>query len=289
MNVRKDSKDGNLDRIVSYPDSPDGLAYIRNTGILVYDIAARLADTSYSPSDILREYPILEAEDIGQAMAYAFREVLHFNRVINYDLRAPLMGISLTAELVLMHEEDKLTSATNAHLRAILESIRTSMYLLNKFRFFQLASYTLTPNDPVQVKFQDFLGGIDARTQRINSVQSGLPQEVSIPEELPPVSAHDLLFGALLALFDGSVLYEPHGKVTLNVTQISPMLVEVTVTHEASISTIGTKHVPWLLDHPLAAVARVIQLSGSELKITPAADHVKFTFQLPVWSENESV
>ena len=59
-----------LDRITFDPDVMGGKPCIRGLRVTVGTIVGLLA-TGHTPSDILRLYPYLEAEDINQALSYA--------------------------------------------------------------------------------------------------------------------------------------------------------------------------------------------------------------------------
>ena len=65
-----------LDRITSDPELCGGRPTIRGLRIRVTDILAMLA-AGASRSDILRDYPYLEDEDISAALEYAVRNSDH--------------------------------------------------------------------------------------------------------------------------------------------------------------------------------------------------------------------
>ena len=65
-----------LDRITSDPELCGGRPTIRGLRIRVTDILAMLA-AGASRSDILRDYPYLEDEDISAALEYAARNSDH--------------------------------------------------------------------------------------------------------------------------------------------------------------------------------------------------------------------
>ncbi|MGB7035924.1 MAG: DUF433 domain-containing protein [Xanthobacteraceae bacterium] len=62
----------NLDRITSDPDILGGRPCIRGQRIRVTDILELLAGGA-TPSEILAEYPYLEADDITASLEYAAR------------------------------------------------------------------------------------------------------------------------------------------------------------------------------------------------------------------------
>ena len=65
-----------LTRITIRPGQCHGQPCIRGLRIRVTDILEMLAG-GMSHADILADYPYLEAEDIGAALAYAAREISH--------------------------------------------------------------------------------------------------------------------------------------------------------------------------------------------------------------------
>lgn len=65
-----------IERITSDPNVCGGRPCIRGQRIRVYDILDMLADGA-ERSEILRDYPYLENEDIAAALEYAAKHVDH--------------------------------------------------------------------------------------------------------------------------------------------------------------------------------------------------------------------
>jgi uncharacterized protein (DUF433 family) len=287
VNVQKDTNAKKFDRIVSYPDSPDGLAYIRDTGILASEVAARMADANQSRDEILRDYPMLDDEDIQQALVYALQEQASLFRVISFELRPTVAMVRGAASLL---DDPEITAEVRSQLlRFIAETADKWSSTLDGVSLSQRALFGRSADKLFALNLQEFVAHYLPQPQATTHSTENVNLEISISNELPLIKGHVLLFDTLKALLDGSVIYNTRGNAALHITQLSPTLVEVTIIHNVnSFPDMSAADLLWR-NPTFSAVVRVIQLSGSELKIIPAADHVKFMFQLPVWSENEPV
>jgi uncharacterized protein (DUF433 family) len=290
VTIYRDSKAQNLDRIVAYPDSPDGLAYIRDTGILASEVAARMADRQFSPGDILRDYPILEPEDVQQAMVYVMREMREMFGYRVVELRAPIVSVQVSAELYLRYYERMQDDRKLKVIQQVSASSLEMLDVLGDFTFVFRAFYDDHRKELRQLALLELSSHLTSDTYpfRRNVIPSKL--EINISESIPPVKCHDSVVDALYTLL---VRVFPRNsrdqKASLEVSQSQPTVVDFMVTRYMSSPFARNEDDVWLRNPILSAVVRLLKLSNSELKISPAADHVKFTFQLPVWSENEPV
>ncbi len=298
-----------FDRITRDTQIMAGQACIRGTGIPVH-LIANLAAQGTPTADILAQYPLLELEDIVQAMAYTLRELVYVMNQGHYGVKSGLAVIQSGCQLINTlsfparetegHGNGELSTAADI-LHIFPGAIRRSMDALN--RLDEWVHFYRDPGVATPEWWREDLAHIVERALQyyVSSPEGAPAVVVQLPKELPAVRSAGQLDQAIGYLL---TVYEPTGAIRRRVTAApgDENALRLEIEHDP---TVGRGHITANPDLGLArgdrqlaslfspgglyaTAALIVERSGGRVEAEITRDRLRLSVFLPIWIETEN-
>ncbi|MCB9452574.1 MAG: DUF433 domain-containing protein [Anaerolineaceae bacterium] len=284
--------------ITTDPAVNNGLASIRDTGILVSEVVQRVM-AGQSEADVLAAYPVLEHEDVFEALGYAVKDLIQSIAEWKNEGLTSLTSIMSYSALSLgkhaynASQDFDIPNFNDETRQQFLETIYArSFSAVAAWRY--LRSWSYSAYEQSHHAPQKFLIPhlVDTTLNNLSQFAPDISTHVAISPELPPVKCDWSITDALCYLLAGYSFMLMKQEGVLQVDYANDEQVKFVIYREFSgdfrtdedkkrlVSRAGFR------SDPFAIAKVIIRQHGSELDIQ-VDEGVTFTFSLPVWNETE--
>lgn len=287
-------------RITTDPAVNNGLASIRNTGILVSEVVQRVM-AGKSETEVLAAYPALEHEDVFEALGYAVDDLILSIAEWKNEGLTPLSFIRSYSALILgkhaynASQNFDIPNFNDETRQQFLETIYAKSFgavaAWNYLRSWSYSAYEQSHHAP-----QGFLIPhlVDTTLNDLSQLAPDISAHVTVSPELPPVKCDWSIANALCYLLAGYSFMLMKQESVLRVDHANEEQVKFAVYREFSgdfITDVDKKSLvarAGFRSNPFAIAALIVRQHGSELDIQVTDTGVTFTFSLPVWNDAET-
>ncbi|MBZ0288853.1 MAG: DUF433 domain-containing protein [Anaerolineae bacterium] len=266
-----------------------GEAYIRDTGIMVSEIIEK----SYQGvplADMLAAYPLIQADDILQALCYS---LAHLSEQVVYwatDGLTPLTAIKGFSELLADKTpvpSHQLTPETQQQILATIlhNSHRAETVWHNLTTFTKLAKGMGTGTWEVQ-KLSTIIDSIKFAVPR---AEPSATVEVQVDNSATSIWTNWYIPQAIVNLIiDFRLNLSLAANVTIKHSNDEQIVFQVYRNYEHPGSHSDLEYYPENLfdSGPMAVSALIVRQHKSEIHVYPSETGITFEFSVPVWHEN---
>ena len=289
-----------FDRITPQRADKPGQAFIRNTDITVTEVV-KLVVGGKRVDEVLAQYDELEIEDVHQALAYAvsdLRELIGFWRM---EILNPLTSVNGYAKVlndILQANPNNFTylgeKVNLADISKIIynngQSAQSYVQYMNMLsQFYTESHYTSLKYSVADIR--EFLA------THLEIYSDGASIKFEIPKSIPALHFDFRLNYAILILVlpaKFNRLFSPDAILRINKSSENHVRFEI----DRYITPEYKEHPPyyWHKDilhtfdphMPFTIAFRTIRAHGTELHYDIHDDSVTFSFELPIWKDDET-
>ncbi len=273
-------------RITTDPAVNNGLASIRDTGILVSEVVQRVM-AGKSETEVLAAYPALEHEDVFEALGYRLEALSQQIAIFQNESRVPVSGIEGYIHL-LSHLEEIPASQREDYIRQLS---KFSSYLRLLFdNFFGLVGLDYSPRiyEWSSTTFPEIMARVLGRLPQ-NSPE--IVAQVQVADDLPLLRVTEQIHHAITSLLWDYYSSSLSSKSTLK-AYLEDNRVRVQVVRDFQEKRPSDSFTSYDFIHrfepPLSITTTILRQHGSELDIQVTDTGVTFTFSLPMWNDAEA-
>lgn len=275
-------------RITRVPNVNNGLPSIRDTGITVSEVVSQLIHQK-SAEEVIRENPVLDVEDIEEALVFAVSDLQTAIRFTIFDIRNPLTTMPQFFKYALsgVNNQIALTDGNEELLKSLYnQSYRTLNLAMNLYDWVQFVYEDPNWQGKGSQSLQEILNRF---TSQHNETEVSLVN-LQLPEDIYKVAGHWSLPTVFSTLIrdDFYQQFEIFAKVVCANSEDNEH-VRVHIQRRFTRPDMTQMSVEDLLNYPatpISLAALILYQHGSKLKIQPIDGGVEFEFDLPVWKED---
>lgn len=269
-----------FDRIHRQTGILGGQAYIRDTHITVNEIV-RLSRAGTALSDILAQYPTLDAEDIMQALTYSINDILESIAVWRHEGITPLTHIKGFSE-ILANETDLVDSTNvdveqqNEWMKVIFESSWRAIAYWQQLKLWTAIHFEESNHEFDELSLETI----------ISQAQKHLPADeptatikAYLEPSLPSVKANEDIIYAIINI--AAAAKNTFSPITRLYAEVINDWVRIRLERHLNFKD---DRIEYLLEPhtAIATAALIVFQNGSELRIRQDETHVMFEFDLAI-------